>query len=201
MIIALANFKSSVGKTTTAINLAAALVERGHTVRLWDLDGQRDLLKIGTLAGLSVAAPIAATLRASIHATPADYHLIECPPRKEFESQVLAALAISDAAIIPNECEYMMMRGVGSVAGTLETAAKANPTLKWRALITKYKPRQKQHLASFMASGTPRFATIIRDSAWIADAPAYDKTVLDYAPRSAAARAFRALAREIEQWK
>ena len=194
MKIALANFKASIGKTTTAINLAAALVERGHSVRLWDLDGQRDLLKLGTVAGLDVAAPVAATLRASMNAAPADFHLIECPPRREFESQILTALGVCDAVIVPNECEYMMLRGLGNFGETLRTATERNAALKWRALVTKYKPRQKKHLADFLASDVPRFETLIRDSAWVADAPAHDQRFLKYAQLCAAGRAFGLLA-------
>jgi chromosome partitioning protein len=201
VIISLANYKSSVGKTTTAINLAAALIERGHSVHLWDLDAQRDLSHVARTVGFEVSAPIAAVLGASLKSRSADFHLIECPPRREMESQVLAALAVSDALIIPNECEYLMLRGWGNFEETLQKALKAKPSLAHRALVTKYKPRQKKHLASFMAQGKPHFQTIIRDSIWVADAPAYDKTVLQYAPRSGAARAFRALAKEVEQWK
>jgi len=201
MIIALANYKSSVGKTTCAINLAAALQKRGHAVRLWDLDGQRDLATLGTAAGLQSVGTRAVSLAGHMKAAPADFHLIECPPRREFESEVLLALSACDRLIVPNECEYMMMRGLGNFGDTLQAAQQRNPSLLWRALVTKFKPRQKKHLATFLASSMPQFETIIRDSVWVADAPAYDKTVLDYKPRSAPARAFMALAEEVEQWQ
>jgi chromosome partitioning protein len=201
MIIALANYKSSSGKSTIALNLGSALVEMGHSVRLWDLDAQRDLATMGPLVGLQSTATEAMSLRAHIEASPADFHLIECPPRKEFESEILTALSCCDALIVPVECEYMMLRGMGNFNSTRQIAMQRNPSLKWRAVVTKFKTRQKKHLSGLQNSGVPLFQTIIRDSEWVADAPAHDKTVLQYAPRSGPARAFRGFAKEVVLWQ
>jgi len=172
-ILALANQKGGVGKTTTAINLGTALASIKERVLLVDLDPQGNAstglgipnsmqarspstLEVMTgeasvaqaarqteVSGLSI---IPATsdllvveqaarekrlsnfaLRDALHGYGAEqagadiapsYVLIDCPPSLSFLT--LSALCAADAVIIPLQCEFFAMEGLGLLVDTIE---------------------------------------------------------------------------------
>ena len=131
-IIAIANQKGGVGKTTTTINLASALSELNQKVLIIDLDPQanatigigisRELVNITTynllISDIKASDAIYNNLNSKLHIMPAsikletlaenmskfDYILIDCPP--SLGLIIDNALFASDSIIIPVECEY-----------------------------------------------------------------------------------------------
>lgn len=201
MVIAVANLKGSTGKTTTALHLGAALAERGHRVALWDLDAdQHDLFDMAPSAGLPCYAPQPGGLRAGIEGEPADFHLIECPNRSDMALR--RALEISDLVLVPASCESLVIAGVVRLLQTVEKT----PAIKARAcrlLITMYSsPFRAERDGLQRLSEIEAMQTVIPRAAALPKAAARGLTVFDYVEDAGtgqnAARAFRALAREIE---
>ncbi len=83
MIIALFNQKGGVGKTTSAINLAAALAQSGDSVTVVDADAQQQAVG-HEMPGVSIVAALGAEeLRRAVSEAQTDWVLIDCPPSLE----------------------------------------------------------------------------------------------------------------------
>jgi len=243
-VIALANQKGGVGKTTTAINLGAALAHRGVRVLLFDFDPQANSsaglgvrtegqttydVVIGGAHALEVAVETGIDGLMLVPATPAlagaevelvpmmarefrlkraldavrgayDYVLIDCPP--SLGLLTVNALAAADEVIVPVQCEYLALEGLGQLTATLELVRRnLNSSLKLRGLLlTMFDVRTNlsQQVADEVRKHfSQTFKTVIPRSVRLSEAPSHGLPISKYDPTSRASRAYDDLAEEV----
>jgi chromosome partitioning protein len=207
MIISIVNRKGSVTKTTTTLNLAAALRDAGCSVALLDLDTQHDLTELARRLKRVPVVEAGSDLRQTLGGILADYILIDCPPRLDTESAEgrlsLQAVALSDVCLIPTPLEYLPLRGLGRMMQTVQSIQKKyNANLQMRVLAAIYQPSvHKAERANLKARYPAALCkTNIPRSTPTVQALSLGKSVLDFAPDSPAARAYRKLAQEVMSW-
>jgi chromosome partitioning protein len=131
-----------------------------------------------------------------------DVVLIDCPP--SLGILTIDGLTAADEVLIPLQCETLSSRGVGQLLETVEDVRRyTNPHLTVAGVVvTMYDPRTRlgqQVLASVHDEhGLDVLPPPIPKSVRVAEAPATSRSVLDHAPRSPAAAAYRALAETID---
>lgn len=131
-----------------------------------------------------------------------DYILIDCPPSLGLLT-LNGVVAAKDGVIIPVQCEYLALEGIGQLNQTLLRIRTALfPGLRVRGVImTMFDVRTK--LSADVVHEINRhfpnqvFTTIIPRSVRLAEAPSYGQPISVYAPGSAGAIAYSNLAREI----
>jgi chromosome partitioning protein len=128
-----------------------------------------------------------------------DLVLIDCPP--SLGLLTVNALAAADEVIIPVQCEYLALEGLGHLARTLELVREnLNPHLRLRGLVlTMYDPRTNlaQQVVDEVRRHFPQtFRTVIPRSVRLSEAPSHGLAILDYDPGSRGALAYEALADE-----
>ncbi|MEP6986268.1 MAG: ParA family protein [Chloroflexota bacterium] len=247
-ILAVANQKGGVGKTTTVLNLGLVLASRGKRVLLVDLDPQASLtvfmgydpyrLKrssysllmypeislvrvmqtFGSLIALVPGSVDLATaairmvqeqhplgrLRTVLRETQFtfDYVVIDTPPG--LNVLTVSALIAADQLIIPVQCNYAAMQGIKAVQDIIRHVCEGmgNPELKLRGVLptffdseSLFAPKVLSDMRALMPGQV--FNTVIPYDPSVADAPHAGKAVVDYAPDSPAAEAYRSLANEL----
>lgn len=203
MILAVLNQKGGVGKTTTTINLGAALAGLGLRVLLLDLDVTQQSLSRQAInvGGVEIEGVPAAELRnlLSARADTFDFALLDCPPT--LGEEIAAALKIAALALVPLPPELPAVEGLALLLKTIERAQGVNPKLQKRLLITLADSRDAT-ASALEAQLRARFKTevlgvTIKRSPVFARAVMSQTSVLTASPTSHGAAAFRAVAAEI----
>jgi chromosome partitioning protein len=131
-----------------------------------------------------------------------DYIFIDCPPSLGLLT-VNGLMAAQNGVLIPVQCEYLALEGLGELTRTIQRVRTALfPGLNVRGVIlTMYDPRTR--LSSDVVAEVRKyfseqvFDTIIPRSVRLAEAPSYGLPVSAYAPESNAAKSYETLAREL----
>ena len=246
-IIAIANQKGGVGKTTTSINLAASLGVLEKKVLLIDADPQANAtsgigidvesVQVGTYQLLehsnSAKEAIVKTETPNLDIIPAhislvaieieivdkesreymlkkaiagvkenyDYILIDCAP--SLGLLTLNALTAADAVIIPIQCEYFALEGLGKLLNTIKSVQKIhNKDLDIEGLLlTMYDSRLS--LSNQVVEEVQKhfnnmvFQTIIQRNVRLSEAPSYGESIINYDASSKGANNYLSLAKEI----
>ncbi len=246
-IIAIANQKGGVGKTTTSINLAASLGVLEKKVLLIDADPQAnatsglgidvETVEIGTYQLLehsnSAREAIVKTDTPNLDIIPAhidlvaieielvdkeereymlkkaladivddyDFILIDCAP--SLGLLTLNALTAAHAVIIPIQCEYFALEGLGKLLNTIKSVQKIhNPELDIEGLLlTMYDSRLR--LSNQVVEEVQKhfndmvFQTIIQRNVRLSEAPSYGESIINYDAASKGASNYLSLAKEI----
>lgn len=133
-----------------------------------------------------------------------DYVIIDTPPALSILT--INAYTASNWLIIPMIAEILSLQGIAQLKETIFAVKKYyNKTLEIRGiLLNKYNPRliltkEVEELANIIAEqlDTDVFEQKISSSVTIAEAPAHAKTIIEYAPRSKAAKEYQDLIYEI----
>jgi chromosome partitioning protein len=206
MIVAVLNQKGGVGKTTTTLNLGAALAAAGCKVLLADLDLQRDLAAYeNTLQVPNVRFSVteATALPDLLKQKDFDFALLDCPPSLGEETG--AALRIADIALVPVAAEFPAVRGLARVLEVIGAAKKVNRQLQTQILVTML-DRRSDHGPTILAAvraipGVNTCDAVIPRSLHFAKAAARGESILQFAPKSPGTEAYRSLSQEILNFK
>lgn len=208
MIIALTGQKGGVGKSTTAICLAAATMQRGLRVLLVDADPQGTVRTWGDVAGESGrSTPTVVAMGAAMHrqgqlpdmAAGFDLTVIDCPPRHGDVQR--AALMVADVAVLP--CGPTAA-DAWALAGTLDMVKEARALrerLRCCVLITRRQGRTvlgKSARAVLEASGLPVLHSALSYRVAYQEAIAAGQGVTTFARRDPAAREIEDLLDELK---
>ena len=130
-----------------------------------------------------------------------DYILIDCPP--SLGLLTINGLVAADEVIIPVQCEYYALEGLGQLLKTIELVQNnlGSPIKVKGALLTMYDKRNRlsrqvrkemdRNFAGYV------FESIIPRCVKLAEAPSFGQSIIQYNPRSKGARAYQNLAQEI----
>ncbi len=203
MIIALFNQKGGVGKTTSAINLAAALALGGDSVTVVDADAQQQATDYEVL-GVGIQGAVGQSeLVSAVDEAKSDWVLIDCPPSL---LEAAPAVPLADLVIAPVPPKFGDLSGFARLRETVDAAReRGNPHLQLKVLVSMRDSRvgiQANYEARLReAFGSEMLETVIPRAAVFERAADAHQAVIHYAPSSPAAKAFVALAEEIRKLK
>jgi chromosome partitioning protein len=128
-----------------------------------------------------------------------DYILIDCPP--SLGLLTINALTASDHLIIPIQCEYYALEGLGQLLETTKLIRGINPTLKIGGVVlTMFDSRTR--LSSNVVDDVREFfkdtafKTVVPRNVRLSEAPSYGQSIFEYDDSSTGAQAYEKLAKE-----
>ena len=244
-VIAIANQKGGVGKTTTAINLSASIAAAEKKTLLIDIDPQANSTSglgvdeydysvyeviIGTEnvneCIVSTYMPYLDIIPSTINLVGAevemvdmqdremllksalfpaldeyDYIFIDCPP--SLGLLTLNSLTAADSVLIPVQCEYFALEGLGQLLNTINIVKNNfNPELTIEGvLLTMFDTRLRlnhqviEEVKKYF--GEKVYKTIVQRNVRLSEAPSHQKPVILYDAISTGAKNYIALAKEI----
>ena len=245
-IIAVANQKGGVGKTTTSVNLSACLGATGKKVLLVDFDPQGNASSgVGVeskrlkktiydvfIQSDAIDECLVQTKFKNLYLAPSnmnlsgaeielvdmkdrefklktvldacrdkfDYIFIDCPP--SLGLLTINAFAASDTVLVPIQCEYYALEGLGQLANTIQMIKKSlRPELEWEGiLLTMFNGRTnlciqvvdevKKHFKDKV------YKTIIPRNVRLSEAPGYGEPILYFDKSSKGSKAYIELSEE-----
>jgi chromosome partitioning protein len=247
-VVAVANQKGGVAKTTTVQSLGVALAQQGRRILVVDLDPQacltysfgfdpdglgaslHDVLvrrarlsdvvqPVPDVGGLSLVPATIDLAGAEVHLLSRTgrehvlarallpvldaYHavLIDCPP--SLGVLTINGLTAAEAVIVPLQCEALSHRGVGQLLETIEDVRQfANEKLRVLGVIPTMYDSRTTHARQVLSEvedryGLPMFEPPVPKSIRFAEAPGLGRSVLQHAPTSPGAVAYRALSTRV----
>jgi chromosome partitioning protein len=130
-----------------------------------------------------------------------DFILIDTPP--SLGLLTINALTAADGVIVPVQCEYLSLRGLVQLEGTLSMVREnLNPVVEIRGILPTMFDGRTLHAKEAVEMlkenfGDLVFETRIRKTIRYAEAPVQGSSVLKYEPKGQAADAYRQLAKEV----
>jgi chromosome partitioning protein len=246
-VIACANQKGGVGKTTTVLSLAAFLALDGHRVMVVDLDPQgnatsglgldRASLASSTYDVLLGDTPMDQATRPTtidrLEIVPSDRNLagaevelvpkpgrerrlkqaldrvgeaydiilVDCPP--SLGLLTINGLTAADSVLIPLQCEYYALEGLGQLMSTIELIREhLNPRLTLKGVVLTMHDGRTSLSADVTAEvrahlGSQVFDAVVPRSVRLAEAPSYGTPIAIHSPGSRGALAYQAVALEL----
>lgn len=244
-IIAVANQKGGVGKTTTAITLSTILANKNRKVMLIDADPQGNATSgVGIekemeksvyellVEDISITETLQQSRIKNLKVCPSninlagaevelvsmmsreqrlkekleevigefDYIIIDCPPSLGLIT--LNAFTAANSVLIPIQCEYYALEGLGQLINTINLVKKhLNKTLDIEgALLTMYDART--NLSNQVVNevknyfGDKVYKTVIPRNIKISEAPSYGMPINLYEPRSKGAKSYEKFVKE-----
>jgi chromosome partitioning protein len=246
-IIAIANQKGGVGKTTTAVNLAACLGELGQYILLVDIDPQGNSTSgVGVdktrieksiynilINGESIKQNTVKTEYKNLYLLPSNIQLagaeielvpaisreyklknaiediknaynfiiIDCPP--SLGLLTLNALTAADTVLVPIQCEYYALEGLGQLMNTIDLVQRhLNKDLEVEGvLLTMFDARTNlsiqvvDEVKNFFKNKV--YSTIIPRNVRLSEAPSHGKPIIKYDSRSRGSEVYMDLAKEV----
>lgn len=248
-VVTISNQKGGVGKTTTAVNLAASVAVAEHRTLLFDIDPQGNATsglgvdprstELSTYDAMingvdphemicKTEMPYLSLLPSNINLVGAEVELVELPNRErilaglvgkirtEYEFifidcppslslLTLNGLVAGDSVIIPVQCEYYALEGLGQLLNTITIVQKnlnANLVIEG-VLMTMFDSRLRlsnqivQEVKKYF--GEKVYTTVIARNVRLSESPSYGKPALLYDAVSSGSRNYMDLAREFLQ--